>query len=945
MGTEVNVYKVAQAAMTPATMGTGADRIGAFNYVYRGSIKDSVNNYIQLAREDSFTTGLDMARRRAFKWWGSEMATPITLYWSPKAMEDNLRRYFKHQYDYLDPIPVSVYEGHTNIHIMAYKKLIDLYAYNGGTNTLTMGDGSKVSISSMEISVDPNYVSHLVTTYYDKERLVKESTYDPVFVDRVYVNHPTGVFELEALELPELTYYPAVNHKEESTYRDYSIYLSIRGYEESGRWYTKKVTSAAYPSGIEHGGKYLHTTLDGIENNPQILSDYTYASGYDGNDLHIKGYKEIEVEATEALDIDGNSLGIVMATSIIDDTFEDVQIRVVSVTPTMRTYLFTYVYPEDITVNLDDMLDDYIGLTIDPELNQYFGVPSTTVEIVEQNDVLAIYVEESGLLHYFKTKKDMSQNSYLKALLIKYRGAVEEYPHITLVKDGVTTKEYYKDRDPVRYKRLRMLAKLLGYDLNKQSKEVLELNNKSSKTSTTVNDATMFFAVPLFAVHKNQIMYLCEYLLNFDTKMAHLPLEYVTPPSFNLPSISVTTPSYTEVYDSDVIKFLMERGGEAITHSIPEGFKINRYIPNPQNLIPVRKYSSTYNNFIGDLYGYKVKVVEGVIGAIKTTYKGEQNHYYAKSVRVVYTGRDNDRKELRQSYTYLCSTMLYRYQNTATTYIELEVMAGNRKEAVIPLDYSIRHKFPFRLREVVYNLSIYNYLHYTTRRKTSFWESALGFMLLFVIIVALLVAQQYGLAFMLAAAYGATVFFIITTIIKTMVLFYIQQIAAANMSGKLLRLIRIIMAVYAVFSGFHAVLANLATSTFLLYANVITFVSSVGNMYSAFVDAKLSEKQDKFRKDAVKRQEKMEALLAKDAELFPSTRAEVWKTADTAMDTGFIRLGETLEGLMYRVLDVNKGYEVFNYANEYVEMSLELPSAEQTIENISLKRKLENERN
>ena len=63
------------------------------------------------------------------------------------------------------------------------------------------------------------------------------------------------------------------------------------------------------------------------------------------------------------------------------------------------------------------------------------------------------------------------------------------------------------------------------------------------------------------------------------------------------------------------------------------------------------------------------------------------------------------------------------------------------------------------------------------------------------------------------------------------------------------------------------------------------------------------------------------------------------------MDTGFIRLGETLDGLMYRVLDVNKGYEVFNYANEYVEMSLELPSAEQTIENISLKRKLENERN
>ena len=289
--------------------------------------------------------------------------------------------------------------------------------------------------------------------------------------------------------------------------------------------------------------------------------------------------------------------------------------------------------------------------------------------------------------------------------------------------------------------------------------------------------------------------------------------------------------------------------------------------------------------------------------------------------------------------------MLYRYQNTATTYIELEVMAGNKKEAVIPLDYSIRHKFPFRLREVVYNLSIYNYLHYTTRRKTSFWESALGFMLLFVIIVALLVAQQYDLAFMLAAAYGATVFFIITTIIKTMVLFYIQQIAAANMSGKLLRLVRMIMAVYAVFSGFHAVLANLATSTFMLYANVITFVSSVGNMYSAFADAKLGEKQDKFRKDAVKRQEKMEALLAKDAELFPSTRADVWKTADTAMDTGFIRLGETLDGLMYRVLDVNKGYEVFNYANEYVEMSLELPSAEQTIENISLKRKLENERN
>ena len=116
-------------------------------------------------------------------------------------------------------------------------------------------------------------------------------------------------------------------------------------------------------------------------------------------------------------------------------------------------------------------------------------------------------------------------------------------------------------------------------------------------------------------------------------------------------------------------------------------------------------------------------------------------------------------------------------------------------------------------------------------------------------------------------------------------------------------------------------------------------------MYSAFVDAKLSVKQDKYRKYAVKRQEKMEALLAKDAELFPSTRAEVWKTADTAMDTGFIRLGETLDGLMYRVLDVNKGYEVFNYANEYVEMSLELPSAEQTIENISLKRKLENERN
>ena len=61
----------------------------------------------------------------------------------------------------------------------------------------------------------------------------------------------------------------------------------------------------------------------------------------------------------------------------------------------------------------------------------------------------------------------------------------------------------------------------------------------------------------------------------------------------------------------------MERGGEAFTHSIPKGFKINRYIPNPQNLIPVRE-SSPSNNFIGDLYGYKVKVVDGVIGAIKT---------------------------------------------------------------------------------------------------------------------------------------------------------------------------------------------------------------------------------------------------------------------------------------------------------------------------------------
>ena len=268
-------------------------------------------------------------------------------------------------------------------------------------------------------------------------------------------------------------------------------------------------------------------------------------------------------------------------------------------------------------------------------------------------------------------------------------------------------------------------------------------------------------------------------------------------------------------------------------------------------------------------------------------------------------------------------------------------------QATIMLDYVMRNQMSFKTKEKVYAASMRVLTQVQYSVKKSFWQK-FGFLIMAaVIIVVSVVTVGTGTAPAVSATTGvmasvgvAGVYVAVTTL-SAMAFFTNVVLAMAFMAISMTAknpYVRVIAAVIQLVMTFYSGGAQgsqgfqFGKALQYMRANIIPFMSHMGKIYTALVQAetaKLQGKTNELNQDWAKRMEDINDRLDAMARYTPM-RFDL-DSPPSSIDLGFIALGESPSSFISRTIQINPGMAAIEYIGSTVDISLQLPTLEDSI--------------
>ena len=268
-------------------------------------------------------------------------------------------------------------------------------------------------------------------------------------------------------------------------------------------------------------------------------------------------------------------------------------------------------------------------------------------------------------------------------------------------------------------------------------------------------------------------------------------------------------------------------------------------------------------------------------------------------------------------------------------------------QATIMLDYVMRNQMSFKTKEKVYAASMRVLTQVQYSVKKSFWDRFSFLIMAAVIIVVSIVTVGTGTAPAVSAATGVMASvgvaggYIAVTALSAMAFFTNVVLALAFMTiatvakNPYVKIIATVLQMVMTFYSAGAAGGNgfqMSKAINYMKANIIPFISQMGNIYTSVVQAELAKLTHKIDEVNATWKDKLEDINAKlDALARYTPQRFDLDTPLNSIELGFISLGESPSDFIERTIQPNPGIALIDYIGNTVSIATQLPTLEDSL--------------
>ena len=268
-------------------------------------------------------------------------------------------------------------------------------------------------------------------------------------------------------------------------------------------------------------------------------------------------------------------------------------------------------------------------------------------------------------------------------------------------------------------------------------------------------------------------------------------------------------------------------------------------------------------------------------------------------------------------------------------------------QATIMLDYVMRNQMSFKTKEKVYAASMRVLTQVQYSVKKSFWDRFSFLIMAAVIIVVSIVTVGTGTAPAVSAATGVMASvgvaggYIAVTALSAMAFFTNVVLALAFMTiatvakNPYVKIIATVLQMVMTFYSAGTAGGNgfqMSKAINYMKANIIPFISQMGNIYTSVVQAELAKLTHKIDEVNATWKDKLEDINAKlDALARYTPQRFDLDTPLNSIELGFISLGESPSDFIERTIQPNPGIALIDYIGNTVSIATQLPTLEDSL--------------
>ena len=268
-------------------------------------------------------------------------------------------------------------------------------------------------------------------------------------------------------------------------------------------------------------------------------------------------------------------------------------------------------------------------------------------------------------------------------------------------------------------------------------------------------------------------------------------------------------------------------------------------------------------------------------------------------------------------------------------------------QATIMLDYAMRNQLSFQNKEKVYAASMRVLTQVQYSVKKSFWDRFSFLIMVAVIIVVSVVTVGGGTAPAVSATTGVIAsvgvagVYVAVTALSAMAFFTNVVLALAFMTIATVAknpYVKIIATVLQMVMTFYSAGTSggngfqMSKAINYMKANIIPFISQMGNIYTSVVQAELAKLTHKIDEVNATWKDKLEDINAKlDALARYTPQRFDLDTPLNSIELGFISLGESPSDFIERTIQPNPGMALIDYIGNTVSIATQLPTLEDSL--------------
>ena len=268
-------------------------------------------------------------------------------------------------------------------------------------------------------------------------------------------------------------------------------------------------------------------------------------------------------------------------------------------------------------------------------------------------------------------------------------------------------------------------------------------------------------------------------------------------------------------------------------------------------------------------------------------------------------------------------------------------------QATIMLDYAMRNQLSFQNKEKVYAASMRVLTQVEYSVKKSFWDRFSFLIMAAVIIVISVVTVGTGTAPAVSATTGVIAsagvagVYVAVTALSAMAFFTNVVLALAFMTiatvakNPYVKIIATVLQMVMTFYSAGTAGGNgfqMSKAINYMKANIIPFISQMGNIYTSVVQAELAKLTHKIDEVNATWKDKLEDINTKlDALARYTPQRFDLDTPLNSIELGFISLGESPSDFIERTIQPNPGIALIDYIGNTVSIATQLPTLEDSL--------------